>query len=127
MDKQRLARWQTMFIDADFEIDTLPGYEAWTTANPFITYQDFPVRTRYQFLLDDARLFIMGFIKGAVCRGNVALSVIEDRFWVFLVNPDLINELQRSNFYEIQSNNLRLPKGILGCSFHRFERFVKAG
>ena len=110
MNKQRLARWQTLFIDADFEIDTLPGYEAWSTANPFITYQDLPVGTRYQFLLDDAQLFIMGFIKGAVCRGNIALSVIDDRFWVFFVRPGLVNEELRSNLYKVQGDNLRIPE-----------------
>ena len=110
MDKQRLARWQALFIDADFEIDTLPGYEVWSTANPFITYQDVPVGTRYQFLLDDAQLFIMGFMKGAVCRGTIALSVIEERFWVFFTNPDLLDEQLQSDFYKVQGNNLRIPE-----------------
>ena len=32
------------------------------------------------FLLDEAQFTIMNFIKGPVCRGNVALSVIQDRF-----------------------------------------------
>ncbi len=109
IDKQRMARWQTMFIDADFEIDILPGYEAGSTSNPFVTYKDFPVRTRYQFLLDDAQLFIMGFIKGAVCRGNIALSVINDRFWVFFINPNLVNEQLHTEFLEVQGNNLRMP------------------
>jgi hypothetical protein len=109
MDKQRMARWQTLFIDADFEIDTLPGYQAGSTSNPFVTYKDFPVRTRYQFLLDDAQLFIMGFIKGAACRGSIALSVIDDRFWVFFVSPDLVNEQLHTEFLEVQGNNLRLP------------------
>jgi hypothetical protein len=109
MDKQRMLRWQAMFIDADFEIDTLPGYEVGTTSNPFITYRDYPVKTRYQFLLDDAQLFIMGFIKGSVCRGNVALSVIDDRFWVFFIDPNLVDEKLHTEFLEVESNNLRLP------------------
>ena len=119
MDKQRMARWQTMFIDADFEIDTLPGYEAGSTSNPFVTYKDFPVTTRYQFLLDDAQLFIMGFIKGAVCRGNIALSVIDDRFWVFFVSPDLVNEQLHTEFFQIQGNNLRMPD-VKGSSLSIF-------
>jgi len=41
-----------------------------------------PISSRYRFLLDDARFFIEGFIKGPVCRGQVALNVIEDRFWI---------------------------------------------
>jgi len=109
MDKQRMLRWQAMFIDADFEIDTLPGYKAGLTSNPFITFKDYPVKTRYQFLLDDAQLFIMGFIKGSVCRGNVALNVIDDRFWVFFIKPNLVNEKLHSDFLEVEGNNLRLP------------------
>jgi len=109
MDKQRMARWQTMFIDADFEIDILPGYEAGSTSNPFVTYKDFPVRTRYQFLLDDAQLFIMGFIKGTVCRGNIALSVIDDRFWVFFADPNLASEQRYAEFFQNNGDNLRMP------------------
>jgi len=30
----------------------------------------------------------MTFIKGPVCRGQVALNVIDDRFWVFFLAPD---------------------------------------
>ena len=109
MDNQRMARWQALFIDTDFEIDTLPGYEAGLTSNPFITFKDYPVKTRYQFLLDDAQLFIMGFIKGAVCRGNVALNVIDDRFWVFFIDPNLVSEKLHAEFLKVQGNNLRLP------------------
>jgi len=109
MDKARIKRWQELFIDADFEIQALPGYEVKSTSNPFITYRDLPVKTRYQFLLDDAQLFIMGFIKGSVCRGNVALSVIDDRFWVFFIDPKLINEKLHSEFLAEQSGHLRLP------------------
>jgi len=109
MDEARIKRWQELFIDADFEIQALPGYETKSTSNPFITYKDLPVKTRYQFLLDDAQLFIMGFIKGSVCRGNVALSVIDDRFWVFFINPKLTSEKLHSKFLLQQSSQLRLP------------------
>jgi hypothetical protein len=39
-------------------------------------------------LLDDSRFFIEGFIKGPVCRGQIALNVIEDQFWVVFFDPD---------------------------------------
>ena len=51
----------------------------------------------------------MGFIKGAVCRGNIALSVIDDRFWIFFIDPNLVDEELHSEFLEVESNNLRLP------------------
>jgi len=109
MDEKRLQRWRELFIDADFEVSTLPGYEAGSTSNPFVTYKDLPLEARYQFLLDDAQLFIMGFIKGSVCRGNIALSVIDDRFWVFFIDPKLIDEKRKEEFLASQIDNLRLP------------------
>ena len=39
-------------------------------------------------MLDEAQFTIMGFIKGPVCRGQVALNVIEDHFWVGFVAPE---------------------------------------
>ena len=47
-------------------------------SNPFVAFRDLPVRSRYRFLLDDALAFVMQFIKGPVCRGPVALDVIEN-------------------------------------------------
>ena len=40
-----------------------------------------------QYLLDDAQYFIMTFIRGPVCRGQVAVDVIEDQFWVAFLDP----------------------------------------
>ena len=88
LSAQRMARIRELLIDRDYEVATLPSYELPDTANPFKTYVDLPSSGRYQFLLDDARYFIMGFIKGPVCRGQVALNVIEDQFWVLFSNPD---------------------------------------
>ena len=60
----------------------LPSWEPLIASNPFKAFKDIPPRSRYEFLLDDARYFIEGFIKGPVCRGMIALNVIEDQFWV---------------------------------------------
>ena len=38
-------------------------------------------------MLDEAEFTIMGFIKGPVCRGQMALNVIEDHFWVVFLAP----------------------------------------
>ena len=109
LDKSRMQRWTDLFIDADFDIKTLPDYQVDTTANPFITFHDLPPSSRYQFLLDDAQTFIMGFIKGAVCRGELALNVIDDRFWIFFTKPSMLRNEPLSDFLAEQSNNLRLP------------------
>jgi len=55
---------------------------------PFEVFAAIPPESRYKFLLDDARFFINGFIKGPVCRGQSALSSIEDHFWVFFLKPE---------------------------------------
>ena len=65
----------------------LPSYDAPVAANPFVAFRDLPVDSRYRFLLDEAEFFIMTFIKGPVCRGQLAVDVIQDRFWVYFVDP----------------------------------------
>jgi hypothetical protein len=84
----RLARYRELFIDPAYEVKKLPSYEPDVSANPFAAFAQLPVRSRYRFMLDEAEFTMMGFIKGPVCRGQVALDVIEDRFWVAFVNPD---------------------------------------
>jgi len=98
LDAARMQRWQSLFIDAEYEVTALPSYEKRYASNPFITFNELPVDSRYRFMLDEAQYTIMGFIKGSVCRGQVALNVINDNFWVFFVNPnawkaDLLQEL----------------------------------
>jgi hypothetical protein len=44
--------------------------------------------SRYRFMLEESRYTIMGFIKGPVCRGQVALNSIQDHFWVTFVDPE---------------------------------------
>ena len=83
----RMARWRELFLDARYAVDSLPGYGADTAANPFKTFADLPVAARYRFMLDEAEFTIMGFIKGPVCRGQMALNVIDDHFWVFFLAP----------------------------------------
>lgn len=87
LNAQRMARWRALFLDAPYKVDRLPGYDARTAANPFATFGALPVGARYRFMLDEAEFTIMGFIKGPVCRGQIALNVIEDRFWVTFLAP----------------------------------------
>jgi len=109
MDKARMQRWQQLFIDADFEVKNLPSYQVEVASNPFVAFHDLPPSSRHQFLLDDAQTFIMGFIKGSVCRGEIALNVIDDHFWVFFSNPSEFKDGRVSDFLAEQSDNLRLP------------------
>jgi hypothetical protein len=88
LSNERLARLNELFLEPEYAVVEQPGYALPDAANPFIIFDAIPVRSRYEFLLDDARYFIQGFIKGPVCRGQVALNVIEDQFWVFFLNPE---------------------------------------
>lgn len=105
----RLQRYTDLFIDAPYDVRAFPGYDAAVASNPFVAFRDLPVRSRSRFLLDDALTFVMQFIKGPVCRGPIALDVIEERFWVFFVNPDSAVLDKNEEFLTQNSRHLYLP------------------
>lgn len=109
IDKNTLKNYQAWFISPDYEVDILPGYELNTASNPFITFAQIPAEGRYRFMLDQAKFIIEGFIKGPVCRGQVALNVIEEQFWVLFFDPDKDRISQDSEFLAQQAENLALP------------------
>lgn len=88
LDAARLERWHALFDTPNYTVDKQPSYDIKFSSNPFRTFETLPVASRYQFLLDDAEFFMMGFIKGPVCRGQVALNVIQERFWIAFLDPD---------------------------------------
>lgn len=85
----RLQRWQALFLTPAYDVAELPPYDVETASNPFITFRQLPAGARYRFLLEEAQYTVMNFIKGPVCRGQMALNVINDHSWVLFVNPDL--------------------------------------
>ncbi len=87
LSEARRQRLTELFLDPDYPVAELPSYDPITASNPFKAFAALPIGSRYRFLLDDARFFIEGFIKGPVCRGQVALNVIEDRFWILFFDP----------------------------------------
>jgi hypothetical protein len=109
LDAKRLQRWQELFIDAEYEVSTLPAYTPAVASNPFVAFRDIPVNSRYRFMLDEAEFTLMGFIKGAVCRGPIALNVIDDHFWIFFVDPTLDTRLHDAQFLHRNADSLRLP------------------
>ncbi len=109
LDTQRLQRWQSLFFKEDYEVPTLPGWEPGVASNPFIAFEQLPVVSRYKFMLDEAQYTIMGFIKGPVCRGQTALNVIQDHFWVMFVDPDNIAQNAVNDFLKIEKEFLSLP------------------
>jgi hypothetical protein len=109
LDEARMARLRGWFLDAPFEVRSLPSYAPDTAANPFVAFEQLPADSRYRFMLDSAQITLMGFIKGPVCRGQVAVDVINDRFWVFFVSPDQEDSKGDEAALAEQGRNLQLP------------------
>ncbi|HEY5932146.1 MAG TPA: fatty acid cis/trans isomerase [Nitrospira sp.] len=105
----RKQRYTELFLDQPYNVHALPTYEAVVAPNPFVAFRDLPVRSRYRFLLDDALAFVMLFIKGPVCRGTIALTAIDDRFWIFFVDPDSAVLDKNEEFLARTSKHLYLP------------------
>ena len=106
---RKLERIKSLFFDGDFKVGTLPTYEPSLAANPFKVFAPIPPSARYRFLLDDAQFFIEGFVKGPVCRGQVALDSIEDQFWVLFFNPDHNIFSANPSFLSKMGDHLALP------------------
>ncbi len=105
----RLALYRKLFIEPDFRVDRLPGYEPAVSSNPFRAFEALPVQSRYRFMLDEAEFTMMGFIKGPVCRGQVALDVIEDRFWIAFLSADAAWTRDEATFLAGEKLDLEMP------------------
>lgn len=105
----RMSSWQEWFVTADYTVPNLPSYAEEDASNPFRTFDDMPVESRYRFMLDEAQNTIMSFIKGPVCRGQVALNVINDHFWVFFIDPETSKTLHVEDFLASQIDSLEMP------------------
>jgi len=108
LNNKRRQWLEELFFAPDYTVATLPGYGK-EEFNPFITFSSIPAKSRYRFLLEESHFYIAGFIKGPVCRGQVAVDVINDQFWVYFVNPDAYASPMLNGFLEQQAGNLRLP------------------
>jgi hypothetical protein len=103
-------RTRELFIEPDWaEVPHPVGYDKIVSANPFIVFEQIPARSRYSWLLDNARYIIMTFIRGPVCKGQVALDVIEDHFWVMFVDPDHDLSVKYPGFLKLHFEDLRMP------------------
>lgn len=109
LDAARMARLREWFITADYPVVELPGYAPEQASNPFVTFRSLPVDARYRFMLDEAQFTLMGFMKGPVCRGQVALNVINDHFWVVFVAPDSKETKLMNAMLDAATPALRLP------------------
>lgn len=124
---ERRAKWQAWFRDAEYEVVESPSYDPEIASNPFRSFDPIPVRSRYRFLLDEARNTVNSFIKGPVCRGQVALNVINDRFWVFFVDPDnpAIDTMEDFLAAELQGIELPASEGNIYAPITHWRRYSK--
>ena len=109
LDEARKERVRQWFFVPNYPVDTLPSYEIETASNPFATFRALPVEARYRFMLDEAQFTMMGFMKGPVCRGEVALDVINDLFWVAFLAPDSRESRMTTTLLDSNAINLQLP------------------
>ncbi len=106
---ERMQRYRELFLKDDYEVDKLPSYATAIASNPFKVFAAIPAESRYRFLLDDAHFFIEGFIKGPVCRGQIALDVIEDQFWVLFFDPGQPIITNDALFITAMADELQVP------------------
>jgi len=86
-----------------------PSYNDDVAANPFVTFVDMPLEGRYRFFLENARYFVMTFIRGPVCEGQVAVNVIRDHFFTLFVDPKYDLSVQDKNYLVAAAKHLTLP------------------
>src|SRR5262249_50754986 len=109
LDDAKMKKFRSWFLGDSVRVAALPGYDPKTASNPFVIFRDLPLRSRYRFMLEEAHFTISGFVKGPVCRGQVALSVIDDRFWVVFADPDSADVEGDAEFLAQEAEYLRLP------------------
>ncbi len=107
--EERMQRYRELFFTPDYDVVELPSYETQIASNPFKVFAAIPVKSRYRFLLDNAHFFIDGFIKGPVCRGQIALDVIEDQFWVMFFDPNQPMITNTAQFVDEMADELQVP------------------
>ncbi|CAM4264914.1 fatty acid cis/trans isomerase [Pseudoalteromonas byunsanensis] len=109
LSDQKMSRLYSQFIAPDYQVEKLPSYEPEVASNPFKVFSVIPVKSKYQFMLDEAELIIKGYIKGPVCRGQIALNVINDQFWVAFIDPDKNSVPAVSDLLLHHEDDLALP------------------
>ena len=108
-DEKRLKYYEDLFFKSDWRVTALPGYSVAEKSNPFIVFADIPATARYRFLLKDAEFFVRNFIRGPVCHGQIATSVIRDQFWVMFEGPEKEQFTNNPDFQNVASPLLGVP------------------
>lgn len=124
-DEEQYQRIHQFFITPEWtQTPHLVSYDRVISANPFEIYEQIPPRARYQWMLDNAEYFIMTFIHGPVCKGQVALNCINDHFWIMFLDPESDLSLRYPGFLKLHYDNLRMP-GEKGSDYKLYKVLLK--
>ncbi len=129
LSDEKKQRYDALFFKPDYQVTVLPSYQAEVAANPFKAFIEIPTASKYRFMLDDAQYFVSGFIKGPVCRGEIATESIRDQFWVVFTQPDGFYPQKVAQALAENSQLLGLPGeeandiGLFGWT--KFDQFGK--
>jgi len=110
LDDARMKRFDELFIQPEWlRKPYMVGYAHDLLSNPFIVFEQIPTRSRYQFLLDHSQYILMTFIHGPVCKGQIALNVIDDKFWVMFMDPNHDLSVRYPGFLKLHYDSLLMP------------------
>ncbi len=137
LDAAEFTRLQKLFIEPKWlQEPHRISYDPKLSANPFVAFEQIPPRSRYRFLLDHAQYIVMTFIRGPVCKGQIALNVIHDHFWVMFMDPKYDLSVRFPGFLRLHRKDLIMPiergsrfpvlKLIDNPYFKAVQRFFKA-
>lgn len=125
LDNDQYSRIHELFLKSEWEEEPhLIGYDPIISANPFVAYAQIPAKSRYQWLLDNVQYIVMTFIRGPVCKGQVALNVINDHFWLFFMDPESDLSVSYPGFLKMHAEKLRLP-GEQGSDYRLYKALLK--
>lgn len=88
------------------------SYELKIASNPLVAYEQIPAGSRYRFLLSNVQFIVDTFIRGPVCKGQLALNSIDDHFWVAFMDPEHDLGVKYPEFYKEQKESLALPNEL---------------
>ncbi|MDF3130245.1 fatty acid cis/trans isomerase [Kiritimatiellaeota bacterium B1221] len=114
LNDDRISYWQEIFWQSEWDVESLPGYTPHLAQRPFDVYKAMPEHSRYAFMLDSSFYFVQSFIRGPVCRGQVALNGIWDHFFLYFLDPQSDPATTNDAFMIEAKPNLALPLGFTG-------------
>jgi len=110
LNEKKLKRYKELFIEPKWDEKPYDvGFKTNFNVQPFKVFAQIPAKSRYLFLLDNSEYIIRTFIRGPVCKGQIALNVIHDNFWVMFMNPEYDLSLKIPSFIAHEYENLRMP------------------